>query len=778
MLVRSLYSKIAFAILGMLTLTVAAVGVVNYLITKSQLEKSQKAEMEFYAEHFKNDITGILNTMRDRLRVIADGEQFVTYHENFRDIVLRKYFIKFSNEFPVLSYVNDDGEEEVKVVNGHASASLRDYANEKIFEDAMWNPNTVVMESFVRSDDLDEHALRFGLTRINYFGDEFSGMLVAHLPFSSFSKYLSSIRIGERGLASLISENGTLLARSRSGSDAHKISESDEFIAAVNGMKKGFLRSDILGIDSYVSFIPVEGTTWFILVSMPYDEFNALSDKLITAVMIIGAPIFFIVLLGASLVAKKIVDPIRDMEKASGDISRGNFTRRVKITSKDEIGEFANAFNVMMDKVNEFSESLLMEKKYIEKLMGSMMNAIIVMDRELNILELNESACQMLGYSGEELISRPLKMLMTEETESLLSRLIKDHSIRNEEKKLMKKNGDIIYTLISLSLVEDNEGSYDRVLCVAEDITGIKIAEELLRKSHDDMEFKVHERTAALVELNKELEEEIAERNRAEASLVRINEKLEMSNRELQEFAFIASHDLQEPLRKITTFGDRLRVKCAEGLGEQGNDYLQRMQSAAGRMHDLISSLLMFSRVTSRARPFDRVDLNIVASEVLSDLEVRIEQTGGKVELSALETIEADSFQMHQVLQNLISNALKFSKKDVPPVVKVYGKFIRGNGNGLEATESREMYQIIVEDNGIGFDEKYLEKIFGVFQRLHGRREYDGTGIGLSICRKILERHGGSITAESSPGNGASFIVTLPVYQTKKAVRKMNFAER
>jgi PAS domain S-box-containing protein len=432
----------------------------------------------------------------------------------------------------------------------------------------------------------------------------------------------------------------------------------------------------------------------------------------------------------------------------------------------------------MMDKVNEFSESLLQEKNYIEKLMGSMMEAIIVMDRELNILELNESACQMLGYTSEELISRPLTMLMEEETESLLRWLIKDHSIRNEEKKLIKKGGGIIYAFISLSLVEDNEDSYDRILCVAEDITGIKIAEELLRKSHDDMELKVHERTAALVELNKELEEEIAERNRAEASLMRMNEKLEISNRELQEFAFIASHDLQEPLRKITTFGDRLRVKCTEGLGEQGNDYLQRMQSAAGRMHDLISSLLMFSRVSSRARPFDRVDLNIVASEVLSDLEVRIEQTGGKVELSALETIEADSFQMHQVLQNLISNALKFSKKDVAPVVKVYGKFIRGNRNGLEATESGEMYQMIVEDNGIGFDEKYLEKIFGVFQRLHGRREYDGTGIGLSICRKILERHGGSITAESSLGNGASFIVTLPVHQTKQVVKTMNFAER
>jgi signal transduction histidine kinase len=191
------------------------------------------------------------------------------------------------------------------------------------------------------------------------------------------------------------------------------------------------------------------------------------------------------------------------------------------------------------------------------------------------------------------------------------------------------------------------------------------------------------------------------------------------------------------------------------------------MQSAAGRMHDLISSLLMFSRVTTKARPFDRVDLNVVASEVVSDLEVRIEQTEGKVELSGLETIEADSSQMHQVLLNLIGNALKFHKEETTPVVRVYGKFVHGNGGGVPGVQSREMYQLIVEDNGIGFDEKYLEKIFGVFQRLHGRKEYDGTGIGLSICRKIVERHGGSVTAESSPGEGASFIVTLPVYQTK-----------
>jgi light-regulated signal transduction histidine kinase (bacteriophytochrome) len=244
----------------------------------------------------------------------------------------------------------------------------------------------------------------------------------------------------------------------------------------------------------------------------------------------------------------------------------------------------------------------------------------------------------------------------------------------------------------------------------------------------------------------------------------RRRQELASANTELQQFASIASHDLQEPLRKIQAFGNRLKEKSGEALSDQGHDYLERMQNAAGRMQTLIDDLLTLSRITTRARPFVPVNLAQVVQEVLSDLEVRIQETEGRVEVGDLPTIDADPVQMRQLLQNLIGNALKFHRDEEQPIVRIYSQlFVSQETQSAEDSVSAELYQIIVEDNGIGFEEKYLDRIFNVFQRLHSRSEYEGTGMGLAICRKIAERHGGSITAKSTPGQGSKFIVTLPI---------------
>lgn len=237
----------------------------------------------------------------------------------------------------------------------------------------------------------------------------------------------------------------------------------------------------------------------------------------------------------------------------------------------------------------------------------------------------------------------------------------------------------------------------------------------------------------------------------------RQRQELTRSNEELQQFAFVASHDLQEPLRKIKTFGDRLKATCGDVLTEQGLDYLERMQNATRRMQALIEDLLTLSRVTTRGQPFVPVDLTRVTQEVLSDLEVRIQQTQAHLEVDELPIIHADPLQMRQLLQNLIGNALKFHPQEKPPIVKIYSQT-------LNRQDGVEVYQVIVEDNGIGFDEKYLDRIFNVFQRLHGRSEYEGTGIGLAICRKIVERHNGSISAQSTPGQGSKFFIILPMH--------------
>ena len=276
---------------------------------------------------------------------------------------------------------------------------------------------------------------------------------------------------------------------------------------------------------------------------------------------------------------------------------------------------------------------------------------------------------------------------------------------------------------------------------------------------------RARETTAAHVVLSGEM----AGRQRAEDALARQARELARSNRELEHFAHVASHDLQEPLRKILAFGDRLKLKSSHDLSEQGRDYLERMQSAATRMQTLINDLLTFSQVTSKPRPFVSVDLSVVARMIVSDLEVRLQEVGGTVQVESLPTIDADPGQMGQLLQNLIGNALKFHRDGQPPVVKVWGALLQDQeyttGNGQSSPQQCRIY---VEDNGIGFDEKYLPQIFEPFQRLFGRGEYEGTGMGLSICKKIVERHGGDITARSTPGQGTTFMITLPAQQPNK----------
>lgn len=237
-------------------------------------------------------------------------------------------------------------------------------------------------------------------------------------------------------------------------------------------------------------------------------------------------------------------------------------------------------------------------------------------------------------------------------------------------------------------------------------------------------------------------------------------EALERSNRELEAFASIASHDLQEPLRKVDAFGDRLKRKYHDDLGADGKMYIDRMQNSVGRMRSLINDLLDYSRVTTKAKPFASIGLQEIVSDVVSDLEVRIESANGKVDIAELPTLDADPTQMRQLFQNLIANALKFHRPDISPVVRIEAHIIN-QADKLGPQRCR----IEVIDNGIGFDMKYAERIFGIFQRLHTKAEYEGTGVGLATCRKIVERHRGSINVLSRAGEGTTFTIDLPLNQ-------------
>ncbi|MFL5331101.1 MAG: PAS domain-containing protein [Gemmataceae bacterium] len=324
------------------------------------------------------------------------------------------------------------------------------------------------------------------------------------------------------------------------------------------------------------------------------------------------------------------------------------------------------------------------------------------------------------------------------------------------EFRLRRADGTYRWFLGRAIPIRDEAGRPTRWFGTCTDIHGQKQAKE-------ELEQMVRERTGELQQVVSTLYDEAQERERATEKLRLATEELSRSNRELEQFAYVASHDLQEPLRKIQAFGDRLQSRYKDRLDEQGQDYLLRMLNSAVRMRRLINDLLEFSRVTTKGHPFEIVDLNSVVADVLMDLEERITTTGAQLDIASLPTISADLVQMRQLFQNLLANALKFHKPGVPPSVSVRYQRVAHEGS---ADGQAWDHRIEVADKGIGFDEAYAGRLFQVFQRLHGRAEYEGTGIGLAVCRKIVERHGGTITARGRPSEGATFTITLPVRES------------
>lgn len=295
--------------------------------------------------------------------------------------------------------------------------------------------------------------------------------------------------------------------------------------------------------------------------------------------------------------------------------------------------------------------------------------------------------------------------------------------------------------------------------------TDLRFAEDLASRAAGAIEKARLYRDARLAAerlqaFNDTLERSVQDRTERLARAVKL---LEARNRELQDFAYVASHDLQEPLRKISTFADLVVEEYGSVVGEEGRYYMDRMQDASRRMARLITDLLSYSRVSSRAQPFQPLDLNVILSQVKADIDLSVREADGRVEVGALPLIEADPTQMQQLFQNLIMNALKFRKPDESPVVEVV------NLNGESDVENPlqvEACTIEVRDNGIGFEERHADRIFLPFKRLNDKGTFPGTGVGLAICKRIVDRHGGVISAHSEPGKGSAFRVTLPVRQT------------
>jgi light-regulated signal transduction histidine kinase (bacteriophytochrome) len=286
-------------------------------------------------------------------------------------------------------------------------------------------------------------------------------------------------------------------------------------------------------------------------------------------------------------------------------------------------------------------------------------------------------------------------------------------------------------------------------LVVLRDITKRKQAEVVLQRAHDELEQRVEERTTELLVTNEQLKREIEERKRAEEALKQKTEALARSNQELEQFAYVASHDLQEPLRMVTSYVQLLARRYQNRLDSDAEEFINFAVDGATRMHILINDLLAYSRVGTQGKSFEPTNCETILQQSLDNLKMTMEETGAVVTHDSLPTVMADDLQLGQLFQNLIGNAIKFHGEERPSV----HVSVRPDGN---------QWVFSVRDNGIGIAPELTERIFLIFQRLHGNEKYPGTGIGLAVCKKIVECHGGRIWVESALGKGATFYFTLP----------------
>ena len=413
---------------------------------------------------------------------------------------------------------------------------------------------------------------------------------------------------------------------------------------------------------------------------------------------------------------------IEDLVIAAEKFAKGNFDAQIDVRGRDEITDLAKSMAEMAKKRKQVEQDLMETEEENSSIITSAMDGIISIDSNGVVRSLNLSAERLFGYKMEELIGESITVLMPEPYKSEHSNYIQSY-IRTGEKKVIgllsevkgkRKDGSIFPLEVSISEVHKD---------------GHPIFVGIVR--------------------------DIGERKKTENYLGRYSSELKMANEELEKFVYTASHDLQEPLRKVIIFGDRLKETCSKKLEEHETDNIHRMQKAAFRMQDLINDLLGYSKLRFKVDSFESVDLNKLATEVIDDLEAQILLSKGIIQINQLPVVEGDKIQLRQLFQNLLSNSLKYAKPNVPPNILI-------NYTAMDNNH----YEISFLDNGIGFDEKYINKVFEPFQRLSANKDIQGTGMGMFICKKIVERHKGTITPKSTPDDGTTFIITLPKKQS------------
>lgn len=696
--------------------------------------------IHFFSSSLEKEITGrsisLSEQMADKVRLFLDTPvalirqvaTVVNHHAGKEPHLVQNYLeemVKNFTQFERLMIIDESGRVMATAPFNPDYMGI-DMSSQTFFKDRTADGNIQWSPTFV-SHTTGQSTIAISLNLARF-------IVVGYVNLDNLSNFADVISDKSMGESFLYDQNGIIIAHS----DRSLVRQRQHIQKVLSGIALSeqdaapsfYMNTDG---DTIIHRRLISGTSWQLALTQSRKNVFAPVYKTrqylaVSMVLMIGLAVTL-----AFFSLKAGLNPLYRFTEAVKNVAAGNYHMTLEKETYEELDNLRLAMGEMIDAIKEREQELQKNEQHFRRYFELGLIGMVDIDVNGRLLRVNDHFCHITGYTRQQLMELSWTDITEKEDAKEENRLFNDvvegqSETYSMEKQFRHQTGEIRYATVAVRGVHQDDGKIMYLVALFEDITPRKEAEK------------------ALVDHQLSLEETISRRTR---SLKETADALMRSNQDLQQFAYVASHDLQEPLRMVASYTQLLADRYQDKLDEKANKYIYYAVDGASRLQTLIQDLLSFSRVNTHGSDFEKVDLNELVQTVLDQLKLKISETSARIDIEPLPVVKADQSQIYSVFLNLVMNALKFCK-DKSPEIKI-------------ASEKKDGYwQISVSDNGIGIESKYKEKIFVIFQRLHTKSEYPGTGIGLALCKRIMLRHGGEMWFESTPGKGSTFYFSIP----------------